>query len=499
MLPSLTEDDLAILREGSTYVPEDVVAYRSSRLGGQIVLHRIVEVEGERFVLKGDNNPWIDSDRPTRQDIIGKLWIRVPGGGTALGWLRTPRNAAIVAGSAGLLMAGGLVGRRRRRRNRRKASAEGAPRATARGKPGVQAIANIAAVILAVILLAFGGLGARAFTQPATQQVATDVQFRQAGTFGYSAKVERGAVYPDGNASAGDPVFLRLADSAELRFDYAMSSEAPHSVSGSVYLAATLADDMGWKRAVLVTPPVRFTGDAASATAVLDLTELGALMQRVQKATGVMPGYSLILEAAVETSGTVAGRSVETSFSPQLEFEVDELVLRVRPPDDPEMGIEEVLERSAEDSVRVQLSTPSRVQLGPLDLEVERARVIAVIGAAATFLALLVTGLLLLLGRRRDEASRIKARYGLRMIEVAPGGGRPGGAVVELDSIESLVRLAESYERMILHEVTGGAHSYLVEGDVSMYRYSAKGSSVGSAPALRSPTEQQHRNGHDEH
>lgn len=473
MLPSLGEGDLAIVRGASSYAVDDVVAYRSSRLG-QTVLHRIVELEGGRFVLKGDNNTWRDADRPSREDVIGKLWIRVPGGGAVLEWARTPLNAAILAGGSALLLTGGVLGTRRRRRRRRHDATQRAPsRTAARSASGGQAVARLAAVALAVAALAFGGLAAAAFARPGTQRIAADVEYRQTGTFAYSADVERGAVYPDGKASTGDPLFLRLATSMSVRFDYRLESAAPHAVSGSVYLVATLADDTGWRRTVMVGPPVDFTGGGASVTAELDLAEMAGLMRRVEKATGVMAGYSLALQAVVETGGTVAGRPIDASFSPELDFEVDQLVLRVAPPDDPEMEVRDLLEHSAEDSVRTRIETPNVLSLGPLTLDVERARLIAAIAGAVSLLGLLVTAVLLLIGRRRDEASRIRARYGPRMIDVAAGGGSHRLQLVELDSIESLVRLADSYERMILHEKADSAHHYLVEGDVSTYRYSA--------------------------
>src|SRR5687767_1939344 len=66
MLPTLREGDLAIVRAAPSYGPGDIVAYRSARLG-ETVLHRIVGVEQGKFVLKGDNNQWKDSDRPAAE------------------------------------------------------------------------------------------------------------------------------------------------------------------------------------------------------------------------------------------------------------------------------------------------------------------------------------------------------------------------------------------------------------------------------------------------
>jgi hypothetical protein len=78
-------------------------------------------------VVKGDNNSWIDSDRPGQQDLIGRLWLRVPSGGSVLAWLRIPRNAALLAAAGGFLALGSAAGRRVRRNRRHRRSPEAPP------------------------------------------------------------------------------------------------------------------------------------------------------------------------------------------------------------------------------------------------------------------------------------------------------------------------------------------------------------------------------------
>ena len=84
MEPGFHTGDLAILRPADSYAVGDVVAYRSESLD-TIVMHRIVAGDGERFVTQGDNNDWLDEDRPTEDEILGTLFLRVPQGGKALG------------------------------------------------------------------------------------------------------------------------------------------------------------------------------------------------------------------------------------------------------------------------------------------------------------------------------------------------------------------------------------------------------------------------------
>ena len=92
MEPGFQTGDLAILRPDLSYSVGDVVGYQSDSLD-TVVMHRIVALDGDRFVIQGDNNTWLDEDKPTSEEILGKLFIRVPQGGKALAALRSPGRA----------------------------------------------------------------------------------------------------------------------------------------------------------------------------------------------------------------------------------------------------------------------------------------------------------------------------------------------------------------------------------------------------------------------
>ena len=89
MLPNLHRSELVALRPASAYRVGDVVGYRSPLLH-RVVLHRIVAIHGAHYVLKGDNNTFLDPDRPTRSHVVGKLWFHVPSAGRAVQLLHIP-------------------------------------------------------------------------------------------------------------------------------------------------------------------------------------------------------------------------------------------------------------------------------------------------------------------------------------------------------------------------------------------------------------------------
>jgi signal peptidase I len=112
MLPTFETGDLIVLRAVPPYGIGDVVAYHvpAGEIGaGELVLHRIVAVEGERFVLQGDNNSAVDPWTPAAGDIAGRVWLALPGVGRAVAWLHQPITAAALAASivVGLVLAGG--------------------------------------------------------------------------------------------------------------------------------------------------------------------------------------------------------------------------------------------------------------------------------------------------------------------------------------------------------------------------------------------------------
>ena len=105
MVPTLHTGDLVILHRADAYAPGDLVAYHSRSLD-RIVIHRIVRVDGRRFVLRGDANTWEDPDRPT-WPRSSMRWIRIPAAGRLLGWVHRPWLSALSAAVVAFLLWGG--------------------------------------------------------------------------------------------------------------------------------------------------------------------------------------------------------------------------------------------------------------------------------------------------------------------------------------------------------------------------------------------------------
>jgi signal peptidase I len=98
MEPGFHTGDFAIVRRASSYEVGDVVTYRHPDIGP--VIHRIIGRDGQRYVFRGDHNAFVDGYQPADSELVGKLWIRVPGMGRWLELLKTPLSLALLTALA---------------------------------------------------------------------------------------------------------------------------------------------------------------------------------------------------------------------------------------------------------------------------------------------------------------------------------------------------------------------------------------------------------------
>lgn len=473
MEPILQRGDLAVVRAQGSYQPGDSVLYADPELGAN-VLHRIVRVEGGRYVLKGDNNEFVDAARPDESQIVGKLWTSVPKAGLLAEWVHQPRHAALLVGLTTLLALGGGAGVGVARQRGRGARS----RAGARSSGAAQSEIQPMLIALAAVLAVFTLLGLVAFTRPVTRTDVVDEAYAHQGTIEYSARVARNAAYPDGRLATGQPVFLRLVERLRVEFRYRLESQARVAAQGRIALDARLADGRGWSRTLPLAPERPFLGTEATVSGTVDLGRVQALVEQLQAVTGSgQAAYSLSILPRVAVTGRNGSEAIDSTFAPSVAFDLGDL--RLQPRLEAGEGVGPFAPRQSESAPR---TVPNRLSLGGLGISVGSARRLSLLALLASLLlGALVAGPLL---RRRDgdEPARIGTRFGHLLLPVT---GRPQDwvRVTELADMEGLVRLAEHHGRMILHLADGSRHTYVVEEGGNVYRYVA---AVGSAqPAPR--------------
>lgn len=117
MLPNYHAGDLMLLRAQPTYQVGEVAGYHNAQLG-VTVMHRIVGMNGDHYIFKGDNNSWTDSFEPTSSQVVGAEAVHLAGWGSVLLALRAPALTAVVFGVAWLALFWPRSHSRRHRRRR---------------------------------------------------------------------------------------------------------------------------------------------------------------------------------------------------------------------------------------------------------------------------------------------------------------------------------------------------------------------------------------------
>ena len=466
MEPHFHHGDLVVLRKQPSYHVGEVVAYHSHDLNRN-VLHRIIGVRDGRYTFKGDNNGFVDPEHPVTADLVGAEWWHVPAAGNWLSSLHSPRNAAIAAFLIVLLLVlsgGGTVTYRRRRGRRppREPVARREPSAALPSTGFVVAAAGAGALVAAAVL---GGV---AFTRPLERSLVWANVYVQHGRFSYAATVERGATYQAPRVRSGDPVYLKLVQRLPVAFAYRLQATHPVGIAGSAGLDAVVRDDEGWLHRLVLAPSRAFSGASTTLHGTLDLRRIQKLIFAFERETGVHNTlYHVTLAPHVAVHGTVAARPLATSFAPTLAFDLDAYRLAVVVPSDPGASPNALTQSVGGSGTRTETAYLHAASRSVTVAQARRlAKLLGIVGLALA----VVGGLLTLLGRREQEVTAIRRRYEDWIIDVMPDPHRSSDER-RVPSMDALARLAERYDRLILHERRDDADAFLVEDDGIVYTY----------------------------
>ncbi len=483
MEPSFHSGDLAVVRPADNYRVGEVVAYHSTLLH-VVVLHRIIAIHGDRYVFKGDHNNFVDPTRPPRSELVGALWVHIPHGGVVFRALHSPVTVAVLCGFVALLLLG--TGETRRRRDRRRNRGHGSARPGAapmtssdRGAPlGISVRSLLIGVAAIAVVCAVVGLYAK--TRPAADTVTHKVSYTQKGHITYRATAATGPVYPNGTLATGDPIFLALVHRVDIRAAYRFAVDAPERLRGTQQVFLQLTGSAGWNRQIALTPIRHFTGTGITTPATIDLRAVSALLDQVQKATGIQSaGASVGIVMKVHVTGTVAGRPVDESFTPTAGFQLQPLELTpsgsVPPPaagtgSSGAPSTETGFDPSAQGKVTSVSSVPNTVAIAGHVVRYSTIAWLALGGLLLTGALSMLLATLLKRNQAFDEATRIRARYGHLLVPILIGEDL-GWPPVDVTNFKALVRLAEAAGQVILHHQADAVDTYLVNDNGTVYRY----------------------------
>ncbi|MGA2505712.1 MAG: signal peptidase I, partial [Anaerolineales bacterium] len=369
MEPQFHYGDLVIARSTPVYQLGDIVVYHSAELN-TLVFHRIVSLNLDHYILKGDNNSWIDSYQPNQVELLGKFWIRVPNAGNIIKWIKTPLSMGILAGSLGIILMAVFFSHSKRGRKMNKKN-EKNWLVTARGwayqnfvgrfkdlslrktfgvkrtektsliplspdrtsiPAGDKNLKDLGAVIeaslfiMGFVALASIVMGVLAFTRPVWLNVADNVNFKQLGTFSYTTTAPPG-VYDSTAVTTGDPLFPKLTCTMNMQFAYSLLGNQAQGLAGTHQITAIIKDNLsGWQRTLPLETQTAFNGSSFVSSTNLNLCEVEAIVAAMEDATDLhQSSYSLIIDPRVAITGSISARVLQTVFEPQLVFFFDKV------------------------------------------------------------------------------------------------------------------------------------------------------------------------------
>lgn len=92
MEPTLSINDLIVVREIEKFTENDVVVYQDVK---DLVVHRVVQIDGDVIVTKGDANSGLDEPIHV-ENILGKVVFSIPAVGGVVNFIKTPVGTVLV-------------------------------------------------------------------------------------------------------------------------------------------------------------------------------------------------------------------------------------------------------------------------------------------------------------------------------------------------------------------------------------------------------------------
>lgn len=489
MEPNFHIGDLVIVHEEAQYQIGDAVVYRNLELGN-FVFHRIIGETLGRFTLQGDNNPWTDTYQPSKDEVLGKLWIHIPMGGRALEKIRNPYGMAGIAGILGGILASGFFtdkSKARRRMNKgqfttlkekirdwlttlKQKLVDQLTKLDGDKSPFSSKEPHLETLIFGLGLVAFTAfiIGIASFSRPATRIVQNDISYKQLGTFTYATPASA-LVYDANTLQSGDPIFPKLTCSVELAFQYTLIAQQAEDIAGTIQLMATISEPLsGWHRTIPLQKETVFSGSSVSATAELNLCKIEKLTQSLEQGADVHPGsYTLTISPNVKVKGVIARRNFESAFNTGLEFRYDRIQFYLLTDEEDK---EKNLLHAVETGVLSESQTQANViKVLGMEFAVPALRWIAILGLIISLSGLAFLGKRLQNISQNDPIQFNRIKFNTVMVDVQNSKTLNVKTAVEVTSMDDLSKLAEKFNTLILHVAHDRSHTYYVQGEGTTY------------------------------
>lgn len=463
MEPGFYKGDLVVLRTETDYQVGDIVAYKYPQLGN--VFHRIVEIKGNAYFLKGDHNSWIDSYQPSKNEIIAKYWFVIRKAGTLIATFKSPWVLALLAGIILLIMGWTMVNSSRngllsgKKERKKLTSSIGFKIAGWRdGYYWLMYALGLIALVLGVV----------AFTRPTTKTAAENIEYQQLGIYTYSGRADQ-AVYDTQGFTTGDPVFMQLSCKVNFTFQYLLTTPSDFMGTGTYHLKAVLQGSNGWRRTFELTPENEFSGNSFDSKATLDICALRDLITGTENITEVEHlQYTVAISPDIKVKGEFSDLPLDSTFSPTLTFNIDSQQFYV-PVDALEQG--DPYQPSNTGFVEKKYITANSIPIFSFPLPVAAARTTSLVLLIAALLGLAVPMFIYSRSGKEDEKLKAKMLVGPMLVETLSSPVSGLERVVDLVSFEDVVQLAERMGTTVFFHQQPLYTDYMVKDSNIVYRY----------------------------
>ena len=178
------------------------------------------------------------------------------------------------------------------------------------------------------------------------------------------------------------------------------------------------------------------------------------------------PIYFFTIFPDIFIKGMVNGLEVKDHYQPEIAFQIDSNMMRF-------LDQEESLDLSLERSLINSREMNNFLLIFGRMIDIKSARLIAVIGLGLSLLGAIFPTRSLIMELRESDVSRIRAQYHTLIIDVEKGSSKTKGShVIEVASLQELIKMADRYGTLILHESRGKTHHYSIQDEGTLYRYS---------------------------
>lgn len=477
MEPGFHIGDLVIAHKQADYQIGDVVVYRNLELNN-FVFHRIIADEMGKFTLQGDNNTWKDTYQPTREEVIGKLWLQMPRGGIFIQKLRNPFVMAIAAGSLAGFVVLSLFRGKARGNKRMKQKTFQVHFASLRqklqswfvtsNKPVQGNMLETGFFALGVLALISLIVGIFSFSRPAYRIVKDAVQFEHVGFFSYSASAPEG-VYDSNAIKSGDPIFPKLTCTVDVNFQYTFIAQEKASIAGTHQLTAMITESVGgWQRVLPLQEVTSFSGNVFGTTAKLNLCQVEKLIQSMEEETGFHAGsYLLTITPNIQVAGDIGGSALESTFNPILPFNYDHVHFFMYQGD----GEKDLLHPTETGVTGGEHQIANTLLFFGMNLAVLTLRWFSVIVLVGSLAGVAFIGVKTQELSKCDPSQFIRMRYDSMLVDVQQTVMGNTVDIVEVNSIDSLAKMAEKSNAMILHAEIADSHVYYFRVEGTTYRF----------------------------